>query len=79
MYAGYISEYKQLSPEEREKYKRIALLRYNAKINCLSVRKLNREDKYCLYNKSGYRKICTLDEAEALLKNLKSRYFAAKS
>lgn len=75
----YISEYKQLPKEEREKYTRIALLRYNAKVNRLSVRKLSKEDKFCLYNDSGYKKVCTLDEAEALLKDLKSRYFAAKS
>ena len=79
MYTRYISEYKRLSKEEREKYKRIALLRYNAKVNCLSVNKFSREDKYRLYNDSGYNKICTLGEAEALLKDLKSRYFAAKS
>ena len=79
MYTGYISEYKQLPKEEREKYTRIALLRYNAKVNRLSVHKLSKEDKFRLYNDSGYNKICTLDEAEALLKDLKSRYFAAKS
>ena len=71
----YISKYKRLPIKAREKYIRIARLRYYAEINNLRIHKLSKEDSYHIYNDSGYHKVCTLDEAENLFKILKKRYF----
>lgn len=71
---GYVSQYKQLSMQERDVYKRCARIRHYAKANKLVMHKLRNQDKYLICDSEGNTEFYTLKELEDIVQSVRGRY-----